>query len=100
MTNTSKKLKQTVSKTEIQAYIGLEIGMSFFRLCRISDYWSSEPFLRQPDFPRFMSRNRFQNIRASLKLNYDSELNEPMNMFNPLWSIHAMLGRFKSVFRS
>lgn len=95
MTNTSPKLKWKICLCEIKAYIGLEIGMSFVRLGRIADYWSTTPFLRQPCIPRVMSRNIFQNIRASLKLNYEGDVDEMINLHDPLWTIRAMINRFQ-----
>lgn len=48
-----------------------------------------------PEFPNDMSRNRFQNIRASLILDYDSDVDESTKLRDPLWTIRAMLIRLQ-----
>ena len=52
---------------DIEVYLGLEIGMSLHGGARIRDFWTTKPFLPQPDFPTGMSRDKFQKIRSILR---------------------------------
>ena len=63
MTNSNSRLKKPVTFMEMKEHLGLELAMSLNSHNHVSDYWSLKMFIRQPDFPTVMSRNRFQKIR-------------------------------------
>lgn len=50
MENSSGELSKRETLVEIEAYVGLEIVMSFIHHGHIRDFWLKVPFLRQPDF--------------------------------------------------
>ncbi|GMF49482.1 unnamed protein product [Phytophthora fragariaefolia] len=65
-TNTmlNDKGKPEVTVYELDAYIGLEIAMSFNPVTEIKELWSQKPFMGQSDFVSTMAGNRFEHIRA------------------------------------
>ncbi|GMF49486.1 unnamed protein product [Phytophthora fragariaefolia] len=53
---------------ELDAYIGLEIAMSFNPVTEMKELWSQKPFMGQADFGSTMARNRFEAIRARFQV--------------------------------
>jgi len=93
-TNESQQLTIPVTQTEMKTFFGLLLGMSFVRLRRIEDYWSTRLFLGQPDFRRFMSRNRFQSIRSALKICRSEDISPQQRNADPLWHFRPILTAF------
>ncbi|OWZ20040.1 hypothetical protein PHMEG_0005611 [Phytophthora megakarya] len=60
--------KQEATVFELDAYIGLEIAMSFNPVTQIKELWSTKLFMGQADFGSTMSRNRFESIRARFQI--------------------------------
>ncbi|KAK1941088.1 hypothetical protein P3T76_007794 [Phytophthora citrophthora] len=63
-----EKGKQEATVFELDAYIGLEIAMSFNPVTQMKELWSTKLFMGQPDFGSTMSRNRFESIRARFQI--------------------------------
>ena len=58
-----KTLKwSSITPEEIRKFLGLIILMGQERKDNIRDYWSTDPTISTPIFPRTMSRNRFESI--------------------------------------
>lgn len=55
-----------VTRAEMKAYFGLCVIMGLNVLPKISDYWSTEPFLGNEAIKQTMARNRFQEISKFL----------------------------------
>lgn len=97
-TNESQQLTMPVTRTEMKTFFGLLLGMSFVRLRRIEDYWSTRLFLGQPDFRRFMSRNRFQRIRSAPKICRSEDVSPQQRNADPLWHFRPLLTAFSRKF--
>ena len=58
----------SVSLTQFNAYLGLELATSIVGLNRLKQYWSTKMFLGHKDFQRTMSLDTFLQIRTHLSL--------------------------------
>lgn len=65
--------KKEVTEEEFDAYIGLEVAMSFIKLTQIKDYWRKQMFAGQSDFPAVMSRDLFLRMKSGLSLKVDKK---------------------------
>ncbi|OWY99411.1 hypothetical protein PHMEG_00029585 [Phytophthora megakarya] len=63
-----EKGKPEATVYELDAYIGLEIALSFNPVTEIKELWSKKFFMGQPDFGLTMARNRFESIRARFQI--------------------------------
>ena len=82
--------------TMFKQYIGLEIAMSFNFFSQIRDYWSTKMFAGNEDFKNVMSRDKFMNVRASLKLHPPLPTTEFFNTSSedPLYFARQLFNRF------
>ena len=87
-----KRNNGNLSVSKFNAYLGLEIAMSFMHCNNIYDYWSSKRFLGSRDIPQVMSRNTFTKIRSSVKL-YPKYLHD-VAANDPLWHSRIILQHF------
>ena len=54
-------------------FIALQVLTDIVKKPEISQYWSTDPFLRSPIFNEVMPRNRFQSITEFLHFNDNSK---------------------------
>lgn len=92
--NSSTNLKRKISQKEFNTYIGLEIAMGLIKLTKIRDYWSTKPFLRQEDFRRAMPRDRFKDIRSSIRFTFQISDEVQPKEHDPLWHSRTLLTDF------
>lgn len=58
---------QTICKNDVNTFIGLELAMSLKKGGNIEEHWSKEPFLGDPNFALYSSREKHQNIRTHIQ---------------------------------
>lgn len=87
----SSGAKKAVSITELNAAIGLELGMSLIQFNSIREYWEEGTFSGHPTFKDTMSRCRFEAIRASISLRYPAQYDHHDARKDPLWHSRVML---------
>ena len=61
-----------VTNDEMRQFIALHVLTGIVKKPEISQYWSTDPFLRSPIFNELMSRNQFQSITEFLHFNDNS----------------------------
>ena len=69
-----KALKWTdVTNSDMMKFLGLIILMGQIRKSHWKEYWSTDPLLETPIFPKIMTRRRFEQIMIFLHFNDNSE---------------------------
>lgn len=91
MSDRSDRDAKAVSVTELNAAIGLEIGMSIVQYNAIREYWEDGVFSGHQTFKDAMSRNRFQAIRANLSLRDPKSYDHTQAHEDPLFGCRVLL---------
>ena len=60
-----------VTNDEMRQFIALQVLNAIVKKPEISQYWSTDPFLRSPIFNEDMPRNRFQFLHFNYNSRYD-----------------------------
>ena len=89
----------SISKSESNIFLGLEMVMSLKKGIHIRDNWSTKPFMHDPFYSTFSSRDKHQNIRSNMQMHppylHDSECDK---CENPLWHSQHMLHAICKIF--
>lgn len=88
-----KKLQPKVSETEFNAYMGLEIAMSFSGASRMSDCWSKSSYNYIEKFGQTMARERFSFIRGAVVLHDPDLFDIETAHKDPLWHCRDFLDK-------
>uniref|UniRef100_H3GEE4 PiggyBac transposable element-derived protein domain-containing protein n=1 Tax=Phytophthora ramorum TaxID=164328 RepID=H3GEE4_PHYRM len=99
-TNEMLKTKGRFEATEfeIDAYIGLEIAMSFNPVTEIKELWSQKLFMSQSDFASTMARNRFESIRARFQIHAPESVPVERRELDPLWHSRRLMAQIQEKF--
>ena len=93
-----------VTNDEMRQFIALHVLTGIVKKPEISQYWSTDPFLRSSIFNEVMSRNQFQSITEFLhfKDNSKYEIHDPtrdkLYKIRPL--VEYLVGKFKAAYRN
>ena len=83
---------------EIYAFLALVLHMGIVRLPKISDYWSTDSFLKTEFSRGIMSRDRFMSILAMLHLvDNGTYINRGTIGYDPLFKIRPFFDHFLRV---
>ncbi|OWY92437.1 hypothetical protein PHMEG_00038571 [Phytophthora megakarya] len=93
-----EKGKQEATVFELDAYIGLEIAMSFNLVTQIKELWSTKLFMGQADFGSTMSRNRFESIRARFQIHAPDTVPVERREQDPLWHSRRLVKQIQQKF--
>ena len=91
-----------VTIDEMRQFIALQVLTGIVKKPEISQYWSTDPFLRSSIFNEVMSRNQFQSITEFLhfKDNSKYEIHDPtrdkLYKIRPL--VEYLVGKFKAAY--
>uniref|UniRef100_H3H696 PiggyBac transposable element-derived protein domain-containing protein n=1 Tax=Phytophthora ramorum TaxID=164328 RepID=H3H696_PHYRM len=83
---------------EIDAYIGLEIAISFNPVTDIKELWSQKLFMGQSDFALTMARNRFESIRARFQVHAPESIPVERRELDPLWHSRRLMAQIQEKF--
>ncbi|GMF56492.1 unnamed protein product [Phytophthora fragariaefolia] len=99
---TNKLLKETgrpeTTVYELDAYIGLEIVMSFNSVTGMKEPWSQKLFMGQADFGSTMARNRFEAIRARFQVHSPGSVPVERREQDPRWHSWWLLAQIQAKF--
>jgi len=73
---------------EMRMFLGLIILMGQVRKQNITDYWSTDPTISTPIFPRTMSRNRFESIWQAWHFSDNSQQTEDSGRLLKIWPVY------------
>ncbi|KAK1935572.1 hypothetical protein P3T76_010267 [Phytophthora citrophthora] len=93
-----EKGKQEATVFELDAYIGLEIAMSFNPVTQMKELWSTKLFMGQPDFGSTVSRNRFESIRARFQIHGPDIVPVERREQDPLWHSRRLMKQIQQKF--
>ncbi|OWY90838.1 hypothetical protein PHMEG_00040851, partial [Phytophthora megakarya] len=93
-----EKGRQEATEYEIDAYIGLEIAMSFNPVTAIKDLWSQKLYMGQSDFATTMARNRFETIRARFQVHAPGSVPVERRELDPLWHSRRLMSQIQEKF--
>ncbi|KAE9001595.1 hypothetical protein PF005_g13587 [Phytophthora fragariae] len=91
---------QEATEFEIDAYIGLEIAMSFNPVTEIKELWSQKLFMGQSDFAFTMARSRFESIRSRFQVHAPRSVPVDQRELNPLWHSRRLMSQIQQNFAS
>ena len=93
-----------VTNDEIRQFIALQVLTGIVKKPEISQYWSTDPFLRSPIFNEVMPRNRFQSITKFLHFNDNSKYDIHGTTRDRLYKVRPLVeylvGKFKAAYTS
>lgn len=96
-----KSLKwKDITVKEMKKFLGLVILMGQVRKDRRDDYWSTEPWMETPFFPKTMSRDRFRQIWRAWHFNNNENVQDNSDRLckvRPL--LDFFLPKFKEVYK-
>ena len=88
----------------MRQFIALQVLTGIVKKPEISQYWSTNLFLRSPIFKEVMPRNRFQSIVKFLHFNGNSKYDIHDTIRDRLYKIRPLVeylvGKFKAVYTS
>jgi hypothetical protein len=90
-----KKGQRLITIDQLMAYVGLELAMSIVKIGSIEAYWMEARFKGHGDFRDTMSRNDFQEIRASIQFHPPIPDGHSIPTADPLWHSRAILEHFQ-----
>lgn len=90
-----KKGKKQICMDQLQAFIGLELAMSIVKIGSICAYWERARFSGHGDFSDTMSRNDFQEVRASIQFHPPITDGHSISTADPLWHCRCLLEHFQ-----
>ncbi|OWZ14317.1 hypothetical protein PHMEG_00012217, partial [Phytophthora megakarya] len=93
-----EKGKPEATVCEIDAYIGLEIAMSFNPVTEIKELWSQKLFMGQSDFRATMPRTRFESIRARFQIHAPDSVPVEQREQDPLWHSRRLMAQIQAKF--
>ena len=91
-----------VNNDEMRQFIALQVLTGIVKKPEISQYWSTDAFLRSPIFNEVMPRNRFQSITEFLHFNDNSKYDihdttrDRLYKVKPL--VEYLVGKFKAAY--
>ena len=84
-----KTLKwSNITPEEMRKFLGLIILMGQVRKENIRDYWSTDPTISTPIFPRTMSRNRFESIWQAWHFSDNSQQTQDSGRLLKIWPVY------------
>ena len=95
-----KTLKwSNITPEEMRKFLGLIILMGQVRKDNIRDYWSTDPTISTPIFPRTMSRNRFESIWQAWHFSDNSQQTQDSGRLFKIWPVYEYFAhKFRSVY--
>ena len=91
-----------VTNDEMRQFIALQVLTGIVKKPEISQYWSTDPFLRSPIFYEVMPRNRFQSITKFLHFNHNSKHDIHAPTWDRLYKARPLaeylVGKFKAMY--
>ncbi|KUF78757.1 WASH complex subunit [Phytophthora nicotianae] len=93
-----EKGKPEATVCELDAYIGLEIAMSFNPVTEIKELWSQKMFMGQSDFVATMARSRFEHIRARFQVHAPGSVPVERREQDPLWHSRRLMSQIQEKF--
>ena len=82
---------------ELKNYFGLVFLTGVIRLPALHMYWSTNPTIGQPVFPRTMARNRFQLLTSVLHFAHEEDARDKMWKVRPL--LDSLLANSQRMFK-
>ncbi|POM68374.1 Hypothetical protein PHPALM_15472 [Phytophthora palmivora] len=92
------KGKPEATVYELDAYMGLEIVMSFNPVTEMKELWSQKVFMGQSDFAATMARNRFETIRAAFQIHAPDSVPAERCDQDPLWHSRRLMTQIQNKF--
>ena len=85
-----------ITKEQLLAYLGLEMGTSLLRMNEIKEYWSTGPFMGNETFKNSMTRKRFIDIRTHITFRAPKEQERDLQgqQDDPLWHSRSFMEHF------
>ncbi|POM75332.1 LOW QUALITY PROTEIN: Hypothetical protein PHPALM_7578 [Phytophthora palmivora] len=83
---------------ELDAYIGLEIALSFNPVTEIKEMWSQKLFMGQSNFVATMARNRFERIRDRFQVPAPGSVPVDRREQDPLWHSRRLMAQIHQKF--
>ncbi|POM63507.1 Hypothetical protein PHPALM_21083 [Phytophthora palmivora] len=93
-----EKGKPEATVYELDAYMGLEIAMSFNPVTEMKELWSQKVFMGQSDFAAAMARIRFETIRAAFQIHAPDSVPAERCDQDPLWHSHRLMTQIQKKF--
>ncbi|XP_041949787.1 piggyBac transposable element-derived protein 4-like [Alosa sapidissima] len=89
-------------RSEMEAFLAIQISMGLTRKPQIADYWSTQSSLGlTPNFARVMTRNRFQLLSSCIHFNDNSlRLERGQPGYDPLFKIRPLMDLVLKSFQS
>ena len=91
-----------VTNDEMRQFIALQVLTGIVKKPEISQYWSTDPFLRSPIFNEVMPRNRFQSITEFLHFNNNSKYDNHDTTRDRLYKVRPLVeylvGKFEAAY--
>ena len=88
---------QDVTLEEIKAFLGVSVVMGVNILPSISDYWSSNQFLRNEGIQKVMTKNRYENISRFFHFSDSSvEPRRGEDSYDRLYKVRPILSHFNA----
>ncbi|POM66310.1 Hypothetical protein PHPALM_17848 [Phytophthora palmivora] len=94
------KSKPEATVYELDAYIRLEIAMSFNPVTEIKELWSTKMFIGQSDFASAMARNRFESIRVRFQVHAPGNVPVEHREQDHLWYSRRLMRQIQEKNRS
>ncbi|TEA28281.1 hypothetical protein DBR06_SOUSAS3310071, partial [Sousa chinensis] len=88
-----------ITNSDRKMFLGLIILMGQIRKSHWKEYWSTDPLLETPIFPKIMTRRRFEHIMKFLHFNDNSETPLPADRISNVKPIlDYFLPKFQSIY--
>ena len=88
-----------ITTEEMRKFLGLIILMGQVRKENIRDYWSNDPTISTPIFPRTMSRNCFESIWQAWNFNNIIQQTQDSGQLFKIWPVYEyFVQKFRSVY--
>ena len=91
-----------VTNDEMRQFIALQVLTGIVKKPEISQYWSTDAFLRSPIFNEAMPRNRFQSLNEFLHFNdnskYDIHDTTRDRLYKVKLLVEYLVGKFKAAY--
>jgi len=83
----------------MRKFLGLVILMGQVRKENIRDYWSTDPTISTPIFPRTVSRNRFESVWQAWNFSDNSQQTQDSGWLFKIWPMYEyFVQKFRSVY--
>ena len=88
-----------ITPEEMRRFLGLIILMGQVREENIRDYWSTDPIIFTPIFPRTVSRNRFEFIWQAWHFSDNRQQTQDSGRLFRIWPVYEyFVQKFRSVY--